>query len=120
MTMQIYSVRTRVVALIMVIVFVSACASSTVISSRPPGAEVYMDNIKKGKTPLTYSDTAVAGTAKAIRLEKPGYKSLDTVIRKDKFEIGPCIGGILILFPFIWVLGYQEAYDFELEPEKTE
>lgn len=114
---RVYSVKFRMSAVMMLVFFVSACASSTVIHSRPEGATVYMDNIQKGKTPLTYSDTAVAGTTKAIRLQKDGYKPLNTVITKDKFEIGPCIGGILILFPFIWMLGYQDVYEFTLEPE---
>ncbi len=117
---QVYSVRTRMLALIMIAVFVSACSSSTVIRSRPDGATVYMDNVQQGTTPLTYSDTAIAGTTKAIRLKKDGYKTLDTVIRKDKFEVGPCIGGVLIFFPFIWVLGYQDVYEFGLEPEKAQ
>jgi len=119
-TKQAYSARTRMFALIMIAVFVSGCASSTVIRSRPDGAAVYMDNVQQGTTPLTYSDTAIAGTVKTIRLKKDGYKPLDTVIRKDKFQTGPCIGGVLVLFPFIWVLGYQDVYEFELEPEKAQ
>jgi hypothetical protein len=114
-TKRTYSGKIRVLALIMVIAFVSGCSSSTVIRSRPDGASVYIDNIQQGTTPLQYSDTAIAGTTKPIRLKKEGYKPLDTVIRKDKFQAGPCIGGVLVLFPFIWVLGYQDVYEFELE-----
>ncbi len=113
-----YSVRTRVLALIVIAAILSGCASSTIIRSRPDGAAVYIDNVQHGTTPLQYSDTAIAGTTKAIRLKKDGYKPLNTLIRKDKFEIGPCIGGVLVLFPFIWILGYQDIYEFELEPEK--
>jgi hypothetical protein len=91
------------------------CASQTLIKSRPEGAEVYIDNIRKGTTPLVYSDTAVLGTAKAIQLKKEGYRTLDTVIRKDEFKVGPCIGGVLVLVPFLWVLGYPDQYEFELE-----
>ncbi len=116
-----YSAGIRVLALIVIAALVvSSCASPTVIRSRPDGAEVYIDNIKQGTTPLNYSDTAIAGTAKAIRLKKDGYKTLDTMIRKDTFQAGPCIGGVLVLFPFIWVLGYQDAYEFQLEPEKVQ
>ena len=39
--------------------FVVSCASKTVIKSRPEGAEVYIDNVRKGVTPLPYSDTAI-------------------------------------------------------------
>jgi hypothetical protein len=105
-------------AILMVCLFVSACVSSTNIKTRPDGANVFIDNIKVGVTPMRYSDTAIAGTAKALKLEKEGYESFETVIRKSEFEWGPCIGGIFVLFPFIWILGYPETYEFELNPEK--
>jgi hypothetical protein len=113
------SVKTRIVALVALAALVSGCASSTVIRSRPEGASAYIDNVEKGTTPLEYSDTAIAGTVKPLRLVKEGYKPLDTVIRKDQFQVGPCIGGVLLLFPFIWILGYQDTYEFELVPEKA-
>jgi hypothetical protein len=98
------------------------CASTTNIKSRPEGAEVFVDNVRIGVTPARYSDTAIAGSTKALRLKKEGYKPFETVIRKSEFQVGPCIGGVLVLFPFIWVLGYPETYEFELEklpePEK--
>jgi len=95
------------------------CASTTNIKSRPDGADVYVDNIKVGVTPLSYSDTAIAGTTKALKLKKDGYAPLETVIRKSEFQTGPCIGGLFVLFPFVWILGYPENYDFELEKIPT-
>jgi hypothetical protein len=98
------------------------CASSTTIKSRPEGAEAFIDNVRIGVTPIQYSDTAIAGSTKQLRLKKEGYRSFDSVIRKSEFQVGPCIGGVFVLFPFIWILGYPEAYEFELEklpePEK--
>jgi len=91
------------------------CVSSTIIKSRPEGAEVYIDNIKQGITPLKYEDTAIAGTAKPLRLKKEGYETLETFLRKSEFQWGPCIGGMLVLFPLVWVLGYPEQYEFELQ-----
>ena len=115
-----YSLRMRLVAMLAILSILSGCASMTQIHSKPEGATVYIDNLSKGTTPLEYSDTAIAGTEKPIRLEKDGFKTLDTVIRKDKFQVGPMIGGILILFPFVWILGYPDTYEFELEPEKAQ
>ncbi|MEN6622377.1 MAG: PEGA domain-containing protein [Smithella sp.] len=90
------------------------CASKTIINSRPSGADVYLDNIKIGVTPFDYSDTAIAGSTKNLKLKKDGYMPLETVIRKNEFQIGPAIGGVFLLFPFIWVLGYPEKCEFEL------
>ena len=115
-----YSLKIRIVAILSLLAILTGCASSTVIRSRPDGAKVYVDNVSMGTTPLQYSDTAIAGTVKPIRLKKDGYKPLDTVIRKDQFKVGPCIGGALVLFPFVWILGYPDVYEFELESEKAQ
>ena len=48
-------------------------------------------------------------------LKKDGYKDFDTVLRKSEFRVGPCIGGVLVLFPFVWILGYPEEHEFTLE-----
>ncbi len=102
----------------MIFFFLAGCASNINIKSKPEGADVYIDNIKMGKTPLQYADTAIAGTTKNIKIKKEGYVPLETVIRKSEFQLGPCIGGLLVLFPFIWILGYPAVQEFELEPEK--
>ncbi len=98
------------------------CASTTNIKSRPEGAETFVDNVRIGVTPIRYSDTAIAGTTKALKMKKEGYRPFETVLRKSEFQVGPCIGGVLVFFPFIWILGYPETYEFELEklpePEK--
>ncbi|MBW2661926.1 MAG: PEGA domain-containing protein [Deltaproteobacteria bacterium] len=95
--------------------FAVGCASKTLIKSRPEGAEVYIDNVRKGVTPLQYSDTAIAGSSKTLKLKKKGYRDFETKLRKSEFQVGPCIGGALVLFPFVWILGYQEEQEFELE-----
>ena len=103
------------VCLFLLLFFLMGCASKTIIKSRPLGAEVYIDNVKKGVTPLHYSDTAIAGSSKSLKLKKEGYRTFESVIRKSEFQVGPCIGGVFVLFPFLWVLGYPEQYEFELE-----
>ena len=98
------------------------CASKTNIKTRPEGAEVYIDNVRKGITPFQYEDTAIAGSTKTLKLKKEGYRNFDTVIRKSEFQWGPCIGGAFVLVPLIWVLGYPDEQEFALEklpePEK--
>jgi hypothetical protein len=92
-----------------------ACASKTAIRSRPEGAEVYIDNVRQGVTPVYYSDTAALGSTKQLVLKKSGYRDFHTVIRKSEFKVGPCIGGFLVLVPFIWVLGYPDTHEVQLE-----
>lgn len=105
----------KYIAILMAFFFLVGCASNINIKSKPDGADVFIDNIKVGKTPMDYSDTAIAGTTKNIKIVKEGYAPLETVIRKSEFKIGPCIGGLFVLFPFIWILGYPETQEFELQ-----
>lgn len=97
----------------------AGCASTTQIKSVPSGAMLYVDNVKQCETPCAYSDTAIAGSAKPIKLKKAGYKDFESVIRKSEFQVGPCIGGIFAAVPFLWVLGYPEHYEFEMEKGGT-
>jgi hypothetical protein len=105
----------KTLSAILIVIMLSGCAIPTVIKSKPEGATVYIDNIKMGKTPLTYSDTAILGSQKPIRIEMNGYKPLDTVIRKDQLKPGPLVGAVFAGVPGLWALGYAEEYTFELD-----
>jgi hypothetical protein len=48
------------------------CVSTTNIKSRPEGAEVFVDNVRIGVSPVQYSDTAIAGSTKALKMKKEG------------------------------------------------
>lgn len=97
----------------------SGCVSSTLINSIPPGAKVYVDGQLLGVAPVTQKDTAAAGSSKTVVLKLDGYKDHTGTIRKEEVEVGPLIGGILVLIPLIWVLGYPDQYTFELEKEQA-
>ncbi len=113
-------IRKTVSLLLAVSLFLASCASHTIIKSFPPGADVYLDDKKIGVTPLEYSDFAVAGTEKNIRLEKEGYKPFQAIMMKDKFQALPFIGTIFCLFPIAWIFGYPDEQIYELEelPDK--
>ncbi|MBW2078235.1 MAG: PEGA domain-containing protein [Deltaproteobacteria bacterium] len=103
------------ICLFFLVFFLMGCASKTIIRSTPEGAEVYIDNLRMGTTFLPYFDTAIAGSTKSLKLKIEGYRTFETTIRKSEFQVGPCVGGVLVLFPFICILGYPEVYEFELE-----
>ena len=105
----------KVIALMMASLFSFGCASTTMIKSVPTGAKLYVDGQYKGKTPYTYTDTAVAGTTKTVLLQKQGYKERTSMIRKEEVAVGPIIGGLFFLFPFLWTLGYPAEYIFDLD-----
>ena len=91
------------------------CASTTTFKSQPIGADVYIDNVKIGKTHCQYSETAIMGSSKPVKIVMEGYKPLETVIRKEKAQTGPIIGTCLFVLPVFWMLGYQDEYNYILD-----
>ncbi len=108
----------KLIVLVTAICFLVGCSSTTMIKSNPPGAKLYLDGQYKCETPCTHSDSAASGTSKTVLLKKEGYKDFTGTIKKEKTEVAPIIGGIFLLFPFIWMLGYPEEYNFAMEVQK--
>ncbi len=95
----------------------TACSSSTMIHTRPSGASLYIDDEPVGVTPYLMSDTKIVGSTTRIRAELPGYEPLQVAIqRNEKFSVGACIGGVLVLVPFLWIMGYRDSHHYELRP----
>jgi hypothetical protein len=99
------------------LVLSTGCVSATVIRSEPSGATVYVDGSKVGKTPYTYADTKTVSSVTRIRLRKEGYEDFEALlVRNEQFEAGPCIGGVFLLVPLLWVMGYHPEHNYELTP----
>lgn len=95
----------------------AGCASSTVLQSQPPGARVLLNGQPVGTTPYTMTDTKIVGSSTQIRLEYPGYQPLDaTISRTEELDVLALIGGLILLVPFLWVMGYQPAHLYVLQP----
>jgi hypothetical protein len=96
---------------------ITACSSSTMIHSNVPGAKVYLDGEFVGRTPYLMSDTKIVGSTTAVRIEAPGYEPVNGAIRRnEEFSVGACIGGVLVLVPFLWIMEYKPTHQFELRP----
>ncbi|MFY0564932.1 PEGA domain-containing protein [Archangium lansingense] len=107
----------RLMAVFTVLTFTVGCASSTIIRSNPSGADVYIDGSKVGTTPYTYSDTKLVGASTSVKLTKEGYQDFETTLRRnEQADIGAIIGGIFLLVPFLWTMGYNPEHSYELKP----
>ena len=63
-----------------------------------------------------HSDTKIIGATTHIKLKKKGCEDWSGVMtRSEKFEVGPCIGGVLVGVPFLWVMGYNPERTYELQ-----
>ena len=99
------------------LILFNSCASTTLIQSEPGGANLYLDGMKVGTTPYTHSDTKIVGSTTTIQLKKEGYEDLNVMMsRSEKLAVGPLIGGLFVLIPFLWIMKYEENRLYELEP----
>ena len=100
-------------------ILLSGCASATLFQTTPPGAKLYMNEELVGNTPFTYSDTKIVGTTTIVKIKAEGYEDFNYVLkRNEEANIGAIIGGVFLLFPFLWVMDYKPMHNFELVPLK--
>src|SRR5687767_8644360 len=110
------SIALRIVAAVTIgSTLLGACASTTVIRSNPPGAKVFLDDQPVGVTPYAMTDTKIVGTQTRVRLEYPGVRPHYAIIqRNEKFDVLACVGGFLVLIPFLWIMGYKDEHYFDM------
>ncbi len=99
------------------LILLESCASSTLIQSSPTGAKLYLNNSLVGTTPYNHSDTKIVGSTTDVRLEKEGYQPFTTTFsRSERADAGAIIGGLFLLFPFLWTMKYDPSRTYELTP----
>src|SRR4051812_13349113 len=109
--------RRRQVACVALLATLAGCASTTTIMSVPPGARIYLNGEPVGYTPFTMTDTKIVGSTTLVRLELPGYETTNGwITRNEEFDPGACVGGVFLLFPFLWIEGYAPLHTFEMRP----
>jgi PEGA domain len=95
----------------------ASCASTTLIQSQPPGARLYLNGEVVGATPYALTDTKIVGSTTTVRLELPGFETTNGAItRNEEFDVGACVGGVFLLVPFLWIMGYKPTHTFEMRP----
>lgn len=95
----------------------TSCASSTLITSDPPGASLYLDGASVGATPYKHKDSKPIFSCTSVRLEKDGHETVYTEIcKEDEPKVGPIVGGFFLVIPWLWALGYRNTYNYYLEP----
>jgi hypothetical protein len=103
--------------LLLVLAFLlSGCASTTMLTTLPPGARIYVGGDELGTTPYKYSDTKPALSSTFITFKKQGYKDMDVILKRNEQPAwGAIIGGVLLWVPIIWFADYKDSHFYELE-----
>ena len=113
--------RMKILSVLMaLIVLLSSCASTTLISTEPSGATLYIDGVKVGETPLPMTNTKTVLECSSITIEKEGYRTVNTTIcRSEEIDPVPIIGGFLFIFPFLWAMKYYPEHNYTLQQVKN-
>jgi hypothetical protein len=104
----------RIIGSIIAFFFLFGCAT-TVIKSKPSGADVYYDEKVLGKTPYTFTSGATAGTKWLMTLKKEGYNDNPVQIKKNHADVGMIVLGCFFIVPFFWWADFPDEYNFEME-----
>jgi len=94
----------------------SGCASTTLLTTVPPGASVYINGEVQGTTPYKYSDTKPALSSTHITFKKQGFRDMDVILRRNERPAwGAIIGATMVYVPILWFAEYKKSHFYELE-----
>jgi len=109
------------IAVLCVASLLTACASETVLRTNVPGAKVFIDGSYVGTTPYTLRDTKIVGSTTSLRFESPGFAPTTVELHRDEqLSVGALIGGLFLLVPFLWIMGYKGEHTFDLQRGYTQ
>ncbi len=104
-------------SVLFVIILLNSCMSSTLIESEPSDAKVFINGRYAGKTPVVMADRKLALSTTFVRLEKEGYKPVETyIIRDEEIDIGAAVAGLFLYYPWLWIFKYKPVHSYILEP----
>lgn len=102
-------------------IMLSSCASTTLIQSTPGEAKVYLNDEWVGNTPYSMRDKKIVGTRTDVRIEKEGYETLYTSIRRnEEVSAGAIVGGIFFVLPYLWIMKYKPTHTYELKSTNSD
>ena len=109
--------------LIISLLLLSACSSTTTIRASDPDARIYVNGEYVGTGQANYTDRKVAFSNNEVTLKKEGCASTAYSFRRNEDpDGGAIVGGILVGVPFLWVTEYKDehAYEFDCTPSSSE
>ena len=102
--------------IILAVLILSGCASSTVIKTIPDGAMVKQGDQLVGITPYDLWDRSLSFSTTTYTLQMDGYKDREITITKDVLYIHRLLFPPILALP--WMFGYPIGYYFELEKKE--
>jgi len=76
----------KLVIIVMLVLFTSACAQQAAFVSTPPGAQVYIDGEKIGVTPCAFNYKLSKTESHDVKITKQGYNPVEFVVVADEVD----------------------------------
>ena len=81
--------KSRLLALVVMFAFLSACAPhQALIQSEPPGAMVMINGTEIGQTPVQFDYALSTGSQHQVQISHQGYEKVNLTIKADKTDSG--------------------------------
>ena len=98
----------NIVTIILSLVFLTNCASTTIIRTQTEGTEIFVDDNYLGEKSAVYTDRKIAFRSSDLRIEKKGCKTQTyTLTKSDQIDYLALVGGILMIVPTLWIMKYD-------------
>ncbi len=107
----------RAIIVAFLVVSILGCTTLVRIRTDPQDAKVYINDEPVGKSPVQKQLSNFVANEYQVRIEKPGYKSLETEMRRE-VKVGNLVVGLLLWWPLLlWCYGPDQSYSYELEED---
>jgi hypothetical protein len=98
----------NIASLAFILIFITSCASTTIIRTQTDGAKIFIDNQFVGEQSAVYTDRKIAFKESDLRIEKDGCKTQTYTLQKsDQIDYLALVGGILMVVPTLWIMKYD-------------
>ncbi len=114
----------KLIIVILLATFTSACAQQAAFVSTPPGAQVFIDGQEIGVTPCAFDYKSSQTESREITITKEGYDSVDFVVISDETDTKArsrwLVAGAVwspLWLGTIFTKKLKDTYDFALNAE---
>jgi hypothetical protein len=77
----------KLIFIVLLTLFTSACAQQAAFVSTPPGAQVFIDGEEIGMTPCTFDYNLSSTESHNVKINKPGYDPVEFVVIADEVDV---------------------------------
>lgn len=103
---------------VFILVFIiTGCTHSTLINTKPSGANITIDGSDLGLTPLVFNDTSGVPKSFIVKVSKRGYKEINIPVKqayRGDISLLWLIPGII---PYFFTATLNDSYSFNLEKQ---